>query len=500
MNERLVALAWAGGVLAMVLVLGLTQPLSIRRNPTVVVSHRPLADVLGPTRDGAWRFVLLVLCAFAAFAFAVWLARLVAGLRAFWLVLAGTVLLSATLIPINPLGTQDIYKNIADARTLWIHGENPSRVAPDAYPDDAFLPNVPVWRDYPSVYGPLWYVIAGAPLPFAGDALWPNVIGQKILTAAFLLGCTALVMRIAARVRPGTAAMAGVLVGWNPLLQWETAGNAHNDVVMLFFALTAIYAIARGWWAAVFPLLALSVATKYVLVLLGPLLLVWLLRRRDVPRRQIMLSLVLGAAVTFAIYAPAFAGGTMIEGMKRQSSYITASTGAALEGYLFTRRGMPIDEAIGTMKLLLGSLFLAGYAITLWSIPRDPRLADLARAGFWAMFLLLVTATWWFWPWYLLWLVPLAALTPGSRRTLVAVVFSASAMLMYVAYFWLLYTDWVRVQTTTFKTIFIAPVAVALALALVTVTPWLARQLRRRQDSAAKSGALEQAQSGSSGD
>src|SRR5438105_15533269 len=102
-------------------------------------------------------------------------------------------------------------------------------------------------------------------------------------------------MLTAARIRPGAALAAGVLVGWNPLLQFETAGNAHNDIVMVFFALLAVYAITRRWWLLVFPLLALSVAAKYVLILLGPLLLLWMWRRGDIPRRTILLSLGLGA-------------------------------------------------------------------------------------------------------------------------------------------------------------------------------------------------------------
>ena len=271
-------------------------------------------------------------------------------------------------------------------------------------------------------------------MPFTGERFWANVIGQKILTVLFLLGTTALAMAITGRLRPGRAAAAGVLVGWNPLLQWETAGNAHNDIVMIFFMLAAVYAVLRGWWRAVFPLLGLAIATKYTLVLLGPVLLVWMLRRRDIPRREIAISLALGVALTFALYAPFLAGGEMLDGLRRESGHITASTGSGLAAWFWSRLQMPPDQADRTMKFLLTPLFLAGYAALLWRIPRAGSVSALVRTSAWVVFLFLVIAKWWFWPWYLLWLVPLAALLPGSRPALAASVFSLTVMMGIVTY------------------------------------------------------------------
>ena len=289
--RRLMTVTAAGLALELVLLLGFLRPLSIWRQPRIVATDRPLATVLGTDLAGALRFAVPVACAFAAFGVAAWLAQGLRGRATEAAVLAGSVLFAITLLPMNPLGSHDVYHNIADARTLWRYGDNPTVVPPSMYVDDPFIGNVVSWQTTPSMYGPVWYAISGAPLPFTGDALWANVIGQKVLTAVFLLGVTALAMRVAAGIRPGTAVAAGVLVGWNPLLHFETAGNAHSGVVMVFFALAAFYAASRRWWWAVFPLLSLAVASKYVLVVLGPVLLVWLLRRRDVPRRQLVLSL-----------------------------------------------------------------------------------------------------------------------------------------------------------------------------------------------------------------
>jgi hypothetical protein len=460
--SQVLGLLAAGLTLELVLLLGFVRPLSILRHPKVVETEQPLASVLGTGWGGAIQFAAAVLLAFGALGGALWLARGLSGRAVNWLVLGGTLLYAATLLPLNPVGAHDIYHNAADARTLVLHGDNPTLIPPNAHPDDPFYPNVPAWQDFPSVYGPVWYLVSAAPVPLVGDGLWSNVIGQKALTAAFFFGSTVLAMLIAGRIRPGATAVAGLLVGWNPLLQFETAGNGHNDAVMVFFALASLYAVTRRWWPAVFPLLALSVASKYVLVLLGPVLLVWMLRRRDVPRRQIVYSLGLGALVGALVYVPFFAGMDTVAIVRRQAGYTTSSPGALFDALLWGKLHLSPQQSSTIMKLTVVPLFFAAYGVLLWRIPRDPGVVALMRAGFWAVFLLLAVATWWFWPWYLLFLAPLGALLPGSRAALIAAVFSATAMLMYVPYFWLLYEDGVLLQAATAGTAFLVPVLVAL--------------------------------------
>lgn len=472
---RLPALALTGLALELVLLLGFLRPLSIWRHPGIVRTSRPLATVLGTDVGGALRFAVPVVAAFVAFAIAVRLAHGAAGRAATALVLLASVVFSLTLLPTNPLGAHDVYHNVADARTLWIYGDNPLLLPPSTYyPDDAFAQYVPAWRSTPSLYGPLWYLVAGTPLPAAGDALWPNVIGQKALTAAFLLTTTALTMAVAARVCPGQAAAAGVAVGWNPLLQFETAGNAHNDVVMICFTLAALYAVTRRWWVAVFPLLALAITSKYVVILLGPVLLVWLWRR-NVPRRQLALSLALGVLLGVALQAPFAAGTATLRGIGREGGFLAASPQAVLHTLLWLRvhgNGLALAPVV---KLIMLPVYAAVYAVLLRRVARDGGAATLVRAGFWSMFWLLVLVGGWFGPWYVMLLAPLGALLPGSRPALVAAVFSASAMLMYVPSFWLTHAGMLRYQAATAGTAFLLPV-------LAAVAPGRCRWVRRARD------------------
>jgi hypothetical protein len=457
---RRTSLVLVGLLLALVYGLGFLAPLSYWRHPDVIPSDRPLADALGTDLAGAVRFVVPVVIAFALYGVAVLLARGLRGRRALAAVLGAGFVYAAIFLPTNPVGAQDIYHNVFDARILWKYSDNPNAVPPSAFPNDPLFPAVVAWNDFASVYGPVWYTVSGLPYAFGGDDLRANVYGHKALTAAFLLGTALLAALTAERIRRGAGVAAAVAIAWNPLMLFETAGNAHNDIVMVFFAVAAFYALATRQWLWIFPLLALSVATKYGLILLGPLMLVWLLRREDVPRWQVFVSLGLGAVVGLGVYLPFFQGADTLQVIQRQSGYNTSSPSALLDALLIDRAGLNPIESSRLMKQIVVPIFLVLYAWQVWRVRGD--LAGLVERSVAVLFLLMLIATWWFWPWYVLWIVPLAALLPWRGAALVGLVFSASAMLMYTAYFWLLYGDGVRLQAATAAVAFLPPALIGL--------------------------------------
>lgn len=462
LDGRTLALGGVALALGLVYLYGFLRQLSYRRFPEIIPTDQPLATVLGLGPAGALRFLVPVALAFALYGAAVWLAR---GLAGRWLAagaLLAAALYAAIFLPTNPVGAQDIYHNVFDARILWHYHANPTEIPPTAYPNDRFFPSVTAWNNFASVYGPVWYVVSGAAYRFGGDDLRANIYGHKALTAAFLLGTAALAYLTAERLRAGSGLAAVIAIAWNPLLLFETAGNGHNDVVMIFFAMAAMYALARGGWLWVFPLLALSVAAKYVSVLLGPPILVWMLRRPEIPRRTIAASLAAGAAVGLAVYLPFFQGQETLGVIRRQSGYTTSSPSALLDALLLTYRHMAPQDSTILMKKLVTPSFLLLYGWLLWRTRGD--LAALVERCAWMLLLLLVIATWWFWPWYAIWFTPFAALLPRRGVAFVGVLFSASAMAMYGAYYWLLSRDLLLRASATAAVAFLPPVLAAVAL------------------------------------
>jgi hypothetical protein len=117
-------------------------------------------------------------------------------------------------------------------------------------------------------------------------------------------------------------------------------------------------------------------------------------------------------------------------------------------------------ESSQIMKTIVVPPFLVLYAWQVWR--SGGNFAALVARSFAVFFGLLLIATWWFWPWYVIWVVPLAALTPRRGVAILAAVFSASSMLMYAAYFWLLYGDGLRLQAATAGVAFLPPLLAVL--------------------------------------
>ncbi len=411
----------------------LMRRLSLKRFPHVLISNEPVADALGIDTRGLTWFVLVLGLLTLAYVVGYAVALRIREPRWGLAVLGAGAVFMVTVIPIFPGGAQDVYHNIADARTLWLYHEDPISTPPVAHPADPIVQQVAFWQDSTSSYGPVWYIVSGAPLPFAGSDLVKNVIGQKILVSLFLLGTLGLIYLILRQRRPQSATAAMVLLGWSPLVLWEISGNAHNDIVMMFFAVAAFYAIHRGAWQWAFPLLALGVGVKFIVALLGPIILVWLLFRKPrVDRRELLLSIAYGAALIGLIYLPFLVASHRLGNTDAQwNRYISSPaslTIAFLMQYTSLARAMNLTRALALT--LFGLLYLA----VLWRARGG--FDELVKAVFWAVLITLTVPTWWFWPWYVVWLMPFAALTAGRKHATIGLVFATSALLVYPIYYW----------------------------------------------------------------
>ncbi len=433
-QDRTVLVALLVVAAAMEAALGVfVKRLSLRQVPFVVPTPQPVASILGVTERGLTWFVValttLVLCHFAAYAIALRLKDPRYGIAAF----AVAVVLAATMIPVFPGGAHDVYHNIVDARTLWEYHQDPITTPPSAHPADPLVVQLAYWQDLTSSYGPVWYIVSGLPLPVTGDSMVRNVVGQKVLVTAFLLGTLWLVYLMVKRLRPTAATAAVVLFGWSPLVLWEVAGNAHNDIVMLFFAVAALYLVQRGRWQWAFPLLALAVAVKFIMLLLGPLLLAWLLFRKPrLDRRELLISVAAAGALLVLIYLPFIAAShSLANADALKDRYISSPASLAIA---FFMQYTSLPKATNYARVLALSVYACGYLIVL--LRCRGTFENLLKAAFWATFLTLVLPTWWFWPWYLIWLAPLAALASGSRRATLGMVFGSSALLVYPIYYW----------------------------------------------------------------
>ncbi len=164
---------------------------------------------------------------------------------------------------------------------------------------DPVANEVRVFPAQPSGYGPLAYVIGGAPLPFVGDSFRANLFGQKVIAGVFLTLTAAAAGSIARRLGQNPGLVAGI-IGLNPMMTWQFPGDGHNDSIMAFFGVVAIGLVMQPGWRERGGGVTAGIAAalcKYGLLLASPIVAAWWF-----PRWREVLAAVAaigGAAVLF---------------------------------------------------------------------------------------------------------------------------------------------------------------------------------------------------------
>ncbi|MGH2600714.1 MAG: glycosyltransferase family 39 protein, partial [Dehalococcoidia bacterium] len=417
------------------LLAGLIWPLAIWRPPDAITASEPLSEMLGQSPRGLARFVLTLVVWAAGYLGALVLSRRPPTRAARVALLALPVLFAITLAPTWPAASKDLYHYVIEGRTLAVHGENPLVTPPIELGSDPLLWIVSSWEWEPSRYGPLWALVAAVPVRLAGDSLTWSVLGFKAIGVAGFLATCALVYLTARRASPAHALPAYVLIAWNPLFLFESAANGHNDTLMVACTALALYGAARRDWALALPALAAAVLIKYVTGLLGPLLLLWAwseTRRGRAEGQGLFLGVILAGLLLSLSYAALWAGADTFRALSGAAGDALNSPGWLAREAL-ERAGLSTRPARLLVGLPLAVLFLTAYGAALRLAWRRPQgVTSLWIAGFLTLAVYLLTVSWWFWPWYVTWLLPLAALLWFRPMAALAVVWSIAALFSYV--------------------------------------------------------------------
>ena len=341
--------------------------------------------------------------------------------RAAWsLVLGGTLAFILVLLFMAPFDALDIYDNIFHGRITGIYAGNPFVQVIADFPRDPFFVYAP-WKSSPTAYGPLWELLAGLTARLAGNDMRVNVLAFKLLAGSFQLAGVGVLVSHLRRTAPEQALPAALLLGWNPVLLYETWGNGHNDFAMAFWILLAAVLVLRKRYTWATLSLAAGALVKFIPVLLIPAAL--LVGMRSLPTSRLRLrfaGLTSLAAVGLGIaaYLP-FWNGLASLNIGRRMEMFTTSIPSVLHGFLAPLLG---DPASATLVSLGALALLAGFNIyQSWRVDEQVRSRDFASTAFAILAFYLMVACLWFQQWYSLWLIALAPLLPERSRRLALV-------------------------------------------------------------------------------
>jgi hypothetical protein len=324
------------------------------------------------------------------------------------LVLGTIAALHALVLLAPPLFSTDVFSYQFYGRTGQMYHANAYLAGPWALHLDPLYRYIGFrWYNVPTVYGPLFTALS---YPLAPHSIPTDVFAYKAIAAVSSLAVVALVWN-GARLRGIDPVKAAVLVGLNPLVVVYGVGGGHNDLLMLVPMLIGVVLLLqrRGRLGAGSIMVGVGVKITAGLLLpfalagaRGPLLST---RRRDI---------LIGAGITAALLgifaAILFGAGPLHLPATIEKVQRNGSNWQSIPGFIGTRLGLGAPGH--PVTLILGGLFAVVLAWLLWRVWRD-KLDWIAGSG-WAALALLVTAVSLL-PWYVVWLMPLAALGRDRR-------------------------------------------------------------------------------------
>jgi alpha-1,6-mannosyltransferase len=352
--------------------------------------HGPLSHLLGSWHGlniGLSAVLIVMLVAYAA---------ALASVRSLSMraIVITIVALHAILLLSPPQQLTDLFNYLGYARLGGLHHLNPYTHPIAAELHDPVY-RFTTWHHLLSPYGPLFtaltYPLAWLPLPVAYWAM-------KVITVLMSLTFIALVGQCA-RLLGRDPRFAVLFVAANPIFLMYAIPGFHNDFFMLVPSTAAVAFLLSNRDRSAGAALMAAVFVKFTAGLLLPFLL--LAARPAVRRRRVVEGVVLAGIPLLAMSIALF--GLALPNLQDQATLLTTWSIPNLVGLIIGIGG-------GTPGLLrvLNVAVVVAVALLL----RRPR-EWLAGAG-WATFVLIVSLAWLV-PWYLLWLLPLAALASNVR-------------------------------------------------------------------------------------
>ncbi len=409
------AVAWVG--LAGLLVTSLLICVSATRSELLLPSSlRPLPAWLAGPLDGAGASLGLaaVIITFVVLLVSYGIAANTAQRLSPRTVIAAILALHSMVLVAPPLFSSDVFSYAAYARIGSVYGANPYLHGPSAFPLEALHPLIGVqWAATPTVYGPLFTALSYLLVPLG---IATEVLAYKAVAAVSSLVLTALIWK-AARLRGLDEVKAVALVGLNPVIVLFGVGGGHNDLLMLAIMVGGLYVLLRRRDRSSGVLMVTAVAVKLTAGLLLPFALLAErgAERRPGARRNLLLGAAVAAAAILTLAYTVFGSGPL--------RMLGTLQGIQGEGGAHSVVGFPLS-AIGLPGLIgpAGTALTGVFVLVLAWLLRRVWIGELdwiAGAG-WATVCLLLT-TGFLVPWYVAWLIPLAALS-GDRRLLVAAI------------------------------------------------------------------------------
>ena len=344
---------------------------------------------------------------------------------------------AAPMLVTIPLFSRDVYSYIGQGRVM-ANGLNPYESGVSTIDNFFQLGADQLWAESPPPYGPVFLWLEQLVVLVTGADPDASVLLFRAMCVVSVIACMWVIPRLARLhgVNPRRALWLSVA---NPLFLTNFVVAAHNDAIMLALALIGTYvaAVHRNWKGGLAgtTLVTLSVAIKPITLIFLPFVgLLWAGRGASWPRRFAIWALTLAYSVALLAlmgFVNGFGFGWVSAVSTPGTVYIWyAPIGllglfAQLVGSSWGFNGSAWMDAVHTA----GTVLSAAVVVVLMFVGRDVK---LFRRLAWALaaFVLLAPIIQ---AWYVVWLIPLFAISGIRDDWQVDVLFFVTAFFMVYA-------------------------------------------------------------------
>ncbi len=379
-----------------------------------------------------------------------------------WLLLplVGATIFGVTLLFLPALFSNEVYSYIFNGRLLTIYHADPMHAVPAQFPHDPYL----AWISQPNlrnVYGPLWMIIASLLVGMGNGPIAALLSFKGLALLSHLVNCV-LIWVILGKLAPARRLLGTFLYAWNPLALIELAGNGHHDGILISLLLLATWLSVqqKGAWydAGTAVLLGLACGINLIGLLFVPLFIWFSVHRgHDIAHAiwGFCWRAILVLAMLFIVYLPFWHGSSTFIAITSSINilYFISSPLSVLAmpmRWLFSLIALaarfppsymqPTTAADVTVQASGMFIFALIYLYQLAKVRRasagqgfNVLVTGLSVAAL--VYVVLVLGS--FWPWYVLWILWVAALHRYDALTVSVLLLSCTALLSYP----LLYVD-----------------------------------------------------------
>jgi alpha-1,6-mannosyltransferase len=388
-----------------------------------VVEQWPLVDVL---RDGSPGLILSKLMIFAGVAILLqtWLVTgfdLMAGQRwDAWRISALLGMWTFPLLIAPPLFSRDVYSYFGQGRLL-LEGFDPYTNGVALLPNWFNFGADPMWGETPTPYGPFFLLLSKGVADFSGEQAFLAALVFRLIAVAGVILMAVTIPKLAEQhgIDPAKAMWLVIL---NPLVIMHFVAGAHNDALMVGLMLAGFVVAIDKHPLVGAGLIALAASVKPIALLALPFVgLIWSGTVATFIRRvRDWIGVTIAAAITFGITALATGVGmgwvNSLSAPGTVKTWLSPPTALGMiVGGILQFMGLAEDnEGAVTFFRVIGIVASLAIVAYLCLRPQGRSAVRGAALAFGAVVVLGPVIQ----PWYLLWILPLFAVTGLSATQL----------------------------------------------------------------------------------